>query len=456
MAETRSLLRNPLSFSGAVLATLGAVLFLIVFAVDLFGYHQHPYIGIIFFLILPAFFVLGLLLIPIGLAVERRRRAAGRGASSLRWPRIDLNNPRHRMLALTAAVLTMLNLVIVSAATYRSVEYMDSVQFCGLVCHQVMQPEFEAYQDGPHSRVKCVDCHIGSGAQSYARAKVSGLRQLAALLSDSYRRPIPSPARTLQPARETCEQCHWPEKFHGDKVKTIREFADDEQNTETVTSLQVHVGGGSEKLGIATGIHWHMNLANRIEYIAADDQRQVIPYVFMRDRIGRTKEYLADGADKAVVARGVRRVMDCMDCHNRPAHTFASSAERAVDEAIAIGEIASTLPYIKREIVAALKQDYANRELAAEAIGSRLRAFYGTNYSAQLSARRADLDQVIAAAQRIYARNVFPAMSVGWGTYPNNLGHVAFPGCFRCHDDSHKASDGSTIGQDCELCHAIK
>ena len=453
---SRPLFRHPVSIAGAVLATLGALLFLLVFAVDLFGFHQHPYIGIVSFLVFPTVFVVGLLLIPVGLAMDRRRRAAGRGPSEVQWPRIDLNNPRHRALALGAVLLTVLNLVIVSAATYRGVEYMDSVQFCGLVCHQVMQPEFEAYQDGPHSRVKCVDCHIGSGAESYARAKVSGIRQLAALLSDSYRRPIPSPARTLQPARETCEQCHWPEKFHGDKVKTIREFADDEQNTETSTALQVHVGGGSEKLGIATGIHWHMNLENRIEYVAADEQRQVIPYVFMRDRTGRTKEYFADGVDKAAVSRGVRRVMDCMDCHNRPAHTFAPSAERAVDEAIAVGEIAPTLPFIKREVVSALKSDHADRQAAAEAIGNRLRGFYGANYPDQLSARRADFDRAIAAAQRIYARNVFPSMSVGWGTYPNNLGHVAFPGCFRCHDESHKASDGSTIGQDCELCHSMK
>jgi hypothetical protein len=452
----RSLFRNAISIAGAVLATLGAFLFLIVFAIDLFGYHQHPYIGIIFFLILPAVFVLGLLLIPVGVFMERRRRASGRAPSSLHWPHIDLNNARHRNVAFGVAALTLLNVIIVSAATYRGVEYMDSVEFCGLVCHEVMQPEFVAYQDGPHSRVTCVQCHIGSGAPWFVRSKLSGTRQVFAVLLSSHGRPIPSPVENLRPARDTCEQCHWPEKFHGDKVEVIREFGEDEQNTESTTTLQIHVGGGSEKLGLATGIHWHMNVANHIEYISTDDKRQVIPYVFLRDRNGRTKEYIAEGVTKADLERGERRTMDCMDCHNRPSHPFAPSAERAVDDAMAIGEISTKLPFVKRETVGALKQEYQNQQAAEDAIARRLREFYRTNYLSTYNAQRPDVERAVAATQRIYARNVFPAMRIGWGTYPNNIGHVAFPGCFRCHDETHKASDGSTIGQDCELCHSMQ
>ena len=451
----RSLFRNAVTIAGAVFASFGAVLFLLVFAIDLFGYHRHPYIGIIFFIIIPAVFVFGLLLIPVGLLLERRRLAQGR-PSSLHWPRIDFNNPRHRSVAFGVAVLTLVNIVIVSAATYRGVEYIDSVEFCGQVCHEVMQPEFVAYQDGPHSRVTCVQCHIGSGAPWFVRSKLSGTRQVFAVLLNSHARPIPSPVENLRPARDTCEQCHWPEKFHGDKVGVIREFAEDEGNTETKTTLQVHVGGGSEKLGLATGIHWHMNVANHIEYIATDDKRQVIPYVILRDRNGKTKEYIAEGVTKADLERGERRTMDCMDCHNRPSHPFAPSAERAVDEAMAVGEISVKLAFVKREAVAALKQDYPNQQAAEDAIARRLRDFYRTNYLTTYNAQRQDVERAVAATQRIYGRNVFPTMGIGWGTYPNNVGHVAFPGCFRCHDENHKASDGSTIGQDCELCHSMQ
>lgn len=456
LAGFRSLFRNAVSVAGAVLATIGAVLFLIVFAIDVFGYHQHPYIGIIFFLILPAVFVSGLLLIPIGIVIERRRRAAGRGPSSLYWPQIDLDNPRHRTVAFGVAVLTLVNVIIVSAATYRGVEYIDSVEFCGLVCHEVMQPEFVAYQDGPHSRVACVECHIGSGAPWFVRSKLAGTRQVFGVLLSSHDRPIPSPVENLRPARDTCERCHWPEKFHGDKVKVIREFGEDEQNTETTTTLRVHVGGGSEKLGLATGIHWHMNVANHIEYIATDEKRQVIPYVFLRDRHGRTKEYVAQGVTKAELERGERRTMDCMDCHNRPSHSFAPSAERAVDEAMAVGEISTKLPFVKREAVAALKEEYQNQQEAEDAIARRLREFYRTKYPNTYDAQRQDVDRAVSATQRLYGRSVFPAMRIGWGAYPNNIGHAAFPGCFRCHDESHEASDGSVIGQDCELCHSVQ
>jgi hypothetical protein len=454
-SDFRSLFRNVLSVAGAALATIGAVTFLVVFVADLFGYHSNPYIGIVFFLVLPGVFLFGLLLVPIGIWLERRRRRAGRPPSQLHWPRIDLNIPRQRGIAVAILALTGVNVVIISLATYRGVEYMDSVEFCGQVCHEVMQPEFAAYQDGPHARVTCVECHIGSGAPWFVRSKLSGTRQVFAVLFNSHERPIPSPVANLRPARDTCEQCHWPEKFHGDTVEVIREYADDEQNTESTTTLQIHVGGGSERLGMATGIHWHMSVANQIEYITTDAKRQVIPYVRLRDRDGRVKEYLAEGVTSDQLARGERRTMDCMDCHNRPSHPFALSAERAVDEAMARGEISPKLPFARRETVAALKGDYVDQEAAADAIAKRLRDFYREGYLSVYNDQRQVVERAIGATETLYRRNVFPSMQVTWGTYPNNIGHVAFPGCFRCHDENHKASDGSVIRQDCELCHAM-
>ena len=455
MARDVRALRHPVSVAGIVLTTVSAVLFLIVFLADLFGLHTNPYMGIVFFLILPGSFLLGLALIPVGAWIDRWQRHRGRRAAEMRWPGVDLNDPGQRRAALIIFLLTLANAMIVSLAAYRGVEYMDSVQFCGQVCHAVMKPEFVAYQDGPHSRVTCVQCHIGPGAGWFARSKLSGTRQVFAVTLNTYTRPIPSPVQSLRPAREVCEQCHWPEKFHGDKIRRVVEYAGDENNTESVTTLQVHVGGGSERLGIAQGIHWHMNVANEVDYIATDDRRQVIPWVRIKDRFGNIREYTAEGTTPEQLAKGERRRMDCVDCHNRPSHPMAATPERAVNEMMARGEIPRTLPFVRREAVKALKATYATQEAATEGISRALRDFYRTQFADVYMSRRQDVEKAVAAAEGAFRRNVFPEMRVQFGTYPNNLGHMDFPGCFRCHDDNHKSKDGKTIGQDCENCHKI-
>ena len=456
MVRNVRLIRSPISVVGMVLTTMSAVLFLIVFLADLFGWHSNPYLGIVFFLILPGVFLFGLFLIPLGAWVERRRRAHGRAPSEIHWPRIDLNDPAQRTTAVIVFAVTMANIVIVSLAAYRGVEYMDSPQFCGQVCHTVMKPEFSAYQDGPHSRVTCVQCHIGPGASWFAKSKISGARQVLAVSFHTYSRPIPSPVQNLRPARDTCEQCHWPEKFHGDKVRRIYEFAADEKNTESVTVMQVHVGGGSERLGIAQGIHWHMNVANEIEYIATDDKRQVIPWVRLKDRFGNVREFSAEGVTAEQLAKGERRRMDCMDCHNRPSHPMSATPERAVDELIARGAIPRTLPFVRREAVKALKVTYPSQDAAGEGISRTLRDFYRSQYPQAYMSQRPDVEKAVQATGSVYRRNVFPEMNVQFGTYPNNIGHMDFPGCFRCHDDNHKTKDGLKIGQDCDSCHTIE
>jgi hypothetical protein len=445
---TIRLIRSPISVAGMVLTTLSAVSFLVVFFADLFGLHTNPYIGIVFFLVLPGVFLIGLLLIPLGAWVERRRRAAGKAPSSAQWPRIDLNDPAQRTTAVIVFLLTIANVVIVSLGAYRGVAYMDSVQFCGQACHTPMKPEFVAHQAGAHANVPCVECHVGPGASSFAQAKLAGTRRLLAVARTNYPRPIVASAGQLLPARDTCERCHWPPQVHGDKVRRIAEYADDEKNTESVTTLRVHVGGGDGRRGLATGIHWHMNVANAIEFIATDRERQQIPYVRMTDRDGVVREYLAEGATPAVIAAGARHRMDCTDCHNRPSHAIAASAERAVNEAIADGSIPRTLPFVHREAVKLLTASYPSEDAATAHLSGALRAFY--------PAAHADVDRAVQSVQAIYRRNVFPEMHVGFGTYPNNIGHVDSPGCFRCHDDTHKTRDGRKISQDCETCHSIE
>lgn len=450
------LIRSPVSVTGMVLTTASAVVFLVVFLADLFGLHTNPYLGILFFLILPAAFVLGLVLIPLGAWIERQRRAAGKAPTQIHWPTLDLNNPRHRQIAVGIFTLTMANIVIVSLASYRGIEYMDSVEFCGEVCHGVMKPEFIAHQQGPHAKVACVSCHIGPGASNFTQAKLSGTRRVLALARNSYARPIPAPVHDLSSAREVCERCHWPEKKHGDKVRQIKEYAEDEANTESLTELVVHVGGASERLGTAEGIHWHSNTGNQIEYIATDDKRQVIPYVRFTDRNGTVREYTTKGVTPEALARGERRRMDCIDCHNRPSHTMSPSADRSVNAVLARGEIPSTLPYIRREAAKALKAPYPSQEAATTAIEKALHDFYQTEYASLYAVKRADVEKAVRATQALYRGNVFPEMNVRFGTYPNNIGHMDSPGCFRCHDDEHQTGEGKAIGQDCETCHSIK
>lgn len=439
--------RNPVSLIGVAITTSMAVLFLILFMLDMAGQIRNPYFGLLLFVAIPAVFIFGLLLIPIG--AWRRRRQVAKGAATDDWPVLDLRLPRARAVVLWVIVLTCVNLTIVSLAAYGAVHHMESAEFCGTTCHTTMEPEWKAYQVSPHAEVACVSCHVGPGAEALVQSKVAGTRQLWQIFTNNVPKPVPAPVHTMRPARETCQTCHWAEKIHGDKLKVVREYADDEQSSETATTLQLHVGGGRFALGAGSGIHWHMNIDNKLEFIATDPQRQTIPWVKFTDRDGNVKEYTADGVTAEQLAQGERRVMDCMDCHNRPAHTFEPSPERAVDNAIAAGELPRDLPFARREAVAALKDTYASGGEAVAGIDARLR----TAYAAQSG--EAALARTVSAVQEIYGRNVFPAMKVGWGTYPNNIGHVFFNGCFRCHDDNHKARDGTVIKQDCESCHAM-
>jgi NapC/NirT cytochrome c family, N-terminal region len=442
-----AMVRNPISLIGAAITTAMAIVFFALLGLELTGQLRNPYLGLLLFVAVPAVFIFGLILIPVGAWSQRRRVLAGEADAD--WPVVDLRLPRTRSVIFGVALLTCVNLVIVSLAAYGTVHHMESAEFCGTTCHTTMEPEWKAHQVSPHAKVACVNCHVGPGAEALVESKIAGTRQLWQLFTNNVPTPVPAPVHNMRPARETCQVCHWAEKLHDDKLKVIREYADDEKSSETVTRLQLHVGGGRADLGAGGGIHWHMNIANQIEFISTDPQRQIIPWVKLTDRNGNTREYAIDGVTPEQLARGERRTMDCIDCHNRPAHTFEPAPERAVDVAIAAGRLPRTLPFARREAVAALKDEYPSGEAARAGIDVRLR----TAFTAQ-SADPA-LAPFIAGVQEIYGRNVFPAMKVKWGTYPNHLGHVFFNGCFRCHDDNHKSPDGRVIKQDCESCHAM-
>jgi NapC/NirT cytochrome c family, N-terminal region len=446
---------NTLSMTGAVLAVSSAFTIVAFWIYDFTTSGTiNPYIGVIFILILPGILVLGLLMIPIGLLWHRQKlKAAGKLPSE--YPRVDFSRPLYRQAAAWGGGFTLLNALILGVGSYRGVEYMDSASFCGQTCHTVMQPEYSAYLNSPHQRVSCVQCHIGPGAGWFVRSKVSGVRQVVAVTLHNYDHPIPSPVEQLRPARETCEQCHWPLMFTGDKLLIRKKYSDDEKNTPLVTILVMKIGGRSGNG--AVGIHGrHLDVNSRVQYVAVDRQRQVLPQVTYLDDNGKRVVFTSTDAKvtREQLARGEVRVMDCMDCHNRPAHTF-QLPERAVDQAIGEGLIGADLPFIKKKAVEALKAGYVDRDDAIRTMAATLGNFYRNLYPDLYREKRGMVDAAIHEIQTIYLRNVFPAMDVKWGTYPNNLGHTDFPGCFRCHDGNHSAPDGRTISNDCDACHSL-
>jgi nitrate/TMAO reductase-like tetraheme cytochrome c subunit len=447
--------QNPISLAGAALTTASAVTLLWFWLLEISSPHPvHPYAGIVLFLILPVLFVAGLALIPAGI-LWHRRRLARRGVVPSEYPRVDLRSPAVRNAVLLAGAVTIVNITLLGTATYKGVEYMESNQFCGLTCHNVMAPEYTAFLDSPHSRVGCVQCHIGPGAGWFVKSKLSGVRQVFAVALETYSRPIPSPVHDLRPARETCEQCHWPRKFVGDKFVVRTKYADDEKNTPSTTVLVLKVGG---RTGTGSmGIHGrHLDDEERITYVSTDGRRELIPKVTYRDDDGALVDYVSEDvkATPADLARGETRKMDCLDCHNRPSHAF-ELPERAMDRALNEGRVSRDLPFVKKQAVELLRREYPDRETAEKQIADGLLEFYRTRYPEVFRQRRAAVESASVAVKGIYLRNVFPNMKVTWGTHPNHIGHEDFLGCFRCHDESHKTRDGRTITQDCSACHTI-
>ncbi|HME35712.1 MAG TPA: NapC/NirT family cytochrome c [Candidatus Sulfotelmatobacter sp.] len=435
------------SLLGVALVTTAGFSWLFVLPTELRGHTSNPYIGIVVFLLIPIIFVLGLVLMALGMLLARRRISS---AEHELWAAGD-RRAYIRKLAIFFAVTTAANIVIGTQGTYRAVDYMETPQFCGQSCH-VMKPEFTAHQNSPHARVDCVECHVAPGATGWVKSKEAGTRQLIDTVFKRVHYPIESAMESnrLIPARETCETCHWPQVFDAVKLRVIFHFKDDAANTQTQTVLMMLTGGGT--LG---GIHGkHMGPGVEIHYAAADAKRQTIPWVEYRNRnTGETTTFLADGSNAQSIASLPRHQMECVDCHNRPTHTF-ELPERAVDEAMGLGQISTTLPFIKKKAVELLKANYSSSEEASRAIPDGLARYYQQNYAAVASQRSQDIANAGTQIAAIYNRNVFPELKVTWGTYPNNLGHMDFPGCFRCHDGSHTTGDGkNTITQDCTTCH---
>jgi len=445
-----SIFRNWLSLTGLVVMVGSLFSFFLLLLLEVMAHVANPYVGILTYLVAPGFLIIGLMMAVLG--AWFRHRQIVKSAGPFAPIRIDLTRPRDRRLFGVFLAASVIFLLISAIGSYQSYHYTESVQFCGQACHGVMKPEFVTYSHSPHARVACAECHIGEAATWYVRSKLSGTYQVYATLAHKYPRPIPTPVKNLRPAQETCEECNWPKKFVGNVERTYSYFLGDETNSTFAVRLLMKVGGGDPTHGPVEGIHWHMNVGNKIEYVATDEARQKIPWVRMTDSQGVVTEFRSARFTNTVEEASMRR-MDCMDCHNRPAHRY-ESPNSAVNLAMALGKIERSLPYIKTNALYVLTRRYTNDTQAVEGIATTLAQRYSADaYAGCQEKVRATISEV----QRIYHDNFFPEMRASWQVYPDNIGHKDWPGCFRCHDGQHKTADGKrTIkANDCNACHTI-
>ncbi len=454
LARIRDLVRNPISIIGLALAVvaLGNILFL--FFIDFTSAHSSPYVGILAYMIAPAFLAIGLILAVFGAFYTRRKRLESAGAAA--YFRLDFSDPAQRgaVAFFLAFVVVFVGMSVVGS--YKAYTFTDSVSFCGQLCHSVMNPEFVAYSQSPHARVACVDCHVGAGATWYVKSKLSGARQVFKTALNTFPRPIPTPVHNLRPAAETCETCHWPKKFYGAQLKVFNHFDSDEKNTPRQIRLLIKTGGGDPATGEPEGIHWHMNISNEIRYVSADEERQVIPYVYAKDLQGRVTEYFAKDSTltKDQIAKAEKRRMDCVDCHNRPTHIYVSP-EVSVDRSLLAHRMDISLPFLKQQSVAALTGKYDTTDAAVQGIAKTIENFYADKYPDIARTKQPEIRNAVEELQRIYKLTFFPEMKVDWRTHPNNIGHLYFPGCFRCHDGNHVSAEGKVIPKQCDTCHTV-
>ncbi len=449
-----SLFRNYISYFGLAIVGASIISFVLLILIEFTSPTENPYTGLITFIAVPTIVMVGLFISVVGLLWERHRRRKLTDEEIARYPVIDLNNPQRRRSLIILLAVGFVFLFASAFVSYRAFEYTESVAFCGQTCHTVMNPEFTSYLAGAHARVRCVDCHVGSGAGWYVKSKLSGAYQLYSVTFHKYSRPIGSPVHNLRPAPDTCEQCHWPEKFFGAQLKVFNRYGYDELNTRRERRMLINVGGGSPKAGQVTGIHWHMNIANEVTYIATDDRRQVIPWVSIKDRDGNITEY--NSRQKPLpqdqIETASRRKMDCVDCHNRPAHVY-QPPDVAVDESFVSGRMDPSIPFLKRNAVDLLSGSYETTDEAVNAIDGGLNQYYQQNYPNLYISNRDAITTAVSEVQRIYRTYFFPEMKTDWQTHPNNIGHLQTEGCFRCHDGQHFSNTGKVITNDCNVCH---
>lgn len=447
---------NWLSLTGFIIVINSLLLILALFLFSLFSRENNTYLGLYIYIILPVFLIIGLLLIPLGILIRIRKKEPSDELQGV-WPMLDLNQKKQRTGLVKIVIISALIIVTSAIGSYKAYMITESVEFCGKVCHKVMEPEFTTHQHSPHARVTCVECHVGEGADWFVKSKLSGLYQIYSVIYHKYSRPIATPIHQLRPVPETCERCHWPEKFYARKLLSRRSYLSDSANTEWYNSLVLKIGPEFDSTGLTKGIHWHISKNFRIEYIASTPDRETIPWIKLTDlTTGEVKIF--NDAKNPVSGKELEkyevRTMDCMDCHNRASHRFISP-NIYVDKALSAGKIPKDIPFIKKAAMQALKYTYSSLDSALVSIDKNITDFYREKHPKLYATELNRINIAIRVIQDEYKSNTFPYMRADASKYPNHLEHIESDGCFRCHSDRHKTARGETISRNCDLCHTI-
>jgi nitrate/TMAO reductase-like tetraheme cytochrome c subunit len=444
---------NVISLLGMFTSAISALMIAIFFSLQTFRGFENPYLEIVTFFLLPVGILFGGVLTYFGAWRTRSIHRKNPNVDLPPLPRLDFNDPSKLRLAVFFAFVTVIFFAVIAIATIQGFEFSESTTFCGEVCHVPMEPEHTAWAQSPHARVRCVECHVGSGINYYLKAKINGTRQLYSVLTGTYPTPIPTPVHNLRPARGTCERCHWPEKFISQRFKVFSHNAPNEENTHREVQMLIKIGG-TPGAPNSTGIHWH--IGKEVSYIATDEKRMDIPYISVKRNDGTLDEFVRmdQPLTKAEVEKSEKRLMDCIDCHNRPAHSYNPPSDE-LDHAFEAARLDPALPYLKKIGVELLEKPYKSKEEAMAAISKGIINYYAKNYPALVTPKAASIKQASEEVQRIYSRNFFPKMKVVWSAYPSHMGHFYFPGCFRCHDGKHKNASGKIISKNCNLCHSV-
>ncbi len=448
--------KTPIGMFGIGLTTVCFTMTILGLLGHITGLIDNPYAAIVTFLVFPSGAIFGLILIPVSWYF-RRKKWFKDNINKLNVI-IDFGKKTHRRTVVLILALSVINLTVFSLVMYEAYHFTESDFFCGAICHTVMDPEYTAYQRSPHAKVGCVSCHIGSGAEWYVKAKLSGLRQVKAVIDGSYSRPIPAPVEHLRPAQDTCEECHWPEKFHGKKVKQFVSFTNDDQENPEIQDIALHIGGRNPLTDRFEGIHWHVSNNVKVEYQSLDEKRTSIGAIKVTKPPGVTEEYTLDGVSPEGTEGNVGkwRTMDCIDCHNRPTHVY-DDLEKKVDLGLYSKKINPAIAGIREDSLTVLQKEFTSRDEAKEQIVASLLALQAERNGNDFVAEN-EQTLVTSGAYLLdaYMANVWPKMKVTWGTYKQHIGHQNEEegyGCFRCHDDEHQTKFGKTISQSCDLCH---
>ena len=451
---TRGVAVNRVGMVGVVLTTSSFIIFIILEIARLVGILTNARVGLITYLLFPALFVVGLVLISVGWHLYRKK--TGKNTKELLKERFDAEQLKGGFfgskLALTVGFFTLVNILFLSAASSRMLNFMDEPRFCGTACHSVMNPEWVTYQQSSHARVKCIDCHVGEGIGALIDSKLNGMWQIISITFDLLERPIPTPVHQLRPARETCEKCHWPNKFYGSRLQTIVRYGKGHESTPryTTLNLKVDAGKGMEK----GGIHWHTNEKNLVRYSSVDDEREEMIWVEVIQPDGSFKRYTNKKLISSHNGHENERILDCVDCHNRATHIFEDFHD-AVDGRIRLGLLDRSLSYLKRDALAAVTAGYPDAEAAMEGIANHMHGFYRRRFPDVAIEKSAQIDKAVSVLQATYNRNIHHQLNLTWGTYPSHIGHKGDQGCFRCHNTDLVNENGASISGDCTLCHSI-